>query len=164
MPLSTRKSFLLSDPFCCYALSVGTELLSWTLVSRGTRAGGPACDPQTGAQREASGCRGPELRMEEAGWAPREAGAKAESLLLLEEAGDTDLDGVHDLGVLSATVRTMEWSSASCPTPVWASLGCGFSLIGAFDSLVHRKVQAGLSLGSRLAVCGIPPAACLPKR
>lgn len=108
MTLSTRKSFLLSDPFCCYALSMGTELLSWTLASRGTRAGGPACDPQMGAQREASGCRGPELRMEEAGWAPWEAGAKAESRLLWMEAGDTDLDGVHDLGVLSATMRTME--------------------------------------------------------
>lgn len=46
--------------------------------------------------------------MEEAGWAPWEAGAKAESLLLWMEAGDTDLDGVHDLGVLSATMRTME--------------------------------------------------------
>lgn len=64
--------------------------------------------------------------MVEGGWAPWEAGAKAESPLLWEEAGDTDLNG----GPLSHH-EDNGMVSASCPTPVWAFLGCGFSLIGA---------------------------------
>lgn len=97
--LSPRKSFLLSDRFDCYALSLvaGTIVLdsrvSWNQGSSRSRMGSTDWYPERSAWMQ----RGPELRVAEADWAPVARWSQSRDLAVGGKAGITDLGGVHVL-------------------------------------------------------------------
>jgi hypothetical protein len=71
------------------------ERLYWTLESRGTRAVGPVCDPQTGTQREAPELKKSRAKEEEAVWAPIERWNQSRDLAIEGGTGNTDIGGVR---------------------------------------------------------------------